>query len=161
MKYSITEVEVNQLIEVMTKTFSIAMENDNTVDMQDMANSLYHFITASAKVLDDVLHSKLTRLLDTFETALESARQDAEDTYFKSLYKEEIGYNKGDVAIITDGFLSGEVVKVAYFSTLEDMYVVIRPNGERTLIFAEDLQPIKKSNSQVIDSSGELHWEEV
>lgn len=152
MKYSITEVEVNQLIEVMTKTFSIAMENDNTADMQGIANSLYHFITANTKTLDNVLCSKLTRLYETFETALESAQED---------YTEELRYNEGDVVIITEGYLAGEVAKVSYFSTLEDMYVVIRPNGNKTFIFAEDLQPIKKSISQVTDLTDELHWEEV
>lgn len=78
MKYSINEVEVNQLIEFMTKTFSTAMESDNISNMQDITNSLYHFIRDNRKVLDSVTHSKLTRLLDTFETVLESPLEGTE-----------------------------------------------------------------------------------
>lgn len=67
---------------------------------------------------------------------------DAEEAYFKALYKEEVRYNKGDIVVITDGFLEGEICTISHYSTLEDMYVVIRPNGERTLIFKEDLKHV-------------------
>lgn len=80
MKYSINEVEVNQLIEFMTKTFSTAMESDNTSNMQDITNSLYHFIRDNRKALDSVTYSKLTRLYETLETALESALDVAKTT---------------------------------------------------------------------------------
>lgn len=68
---------------------------------------------------------------------------DAEEAYFEVLYTEEIHYNKGDIVVITDGFLEGEICTISHYSTLEDMYVVKRANGERTLIFKEDLKHVK------------------
>ena len=65
---------------------------------------------------------------------------------------KEVKFNAGDVVVITEGALQGEICTVSYYSELEGMYVVIRPNGSKTFIFEEDLALAQVSAKDTLDS---------